>query len=277
MVFSNLSSSEKDAFFGLLDEYFASRPDVFGNATDSDNGKAALSALRGSFANQSETSNESSVPAWKRQREASTSSPQPESDHVPVGRVAAAAAALKWNPAGPGAPPPRPPPRRISSDQSEESGASSPPPSVSSSTNKLVTQKKFGDVDISSGKNAFLSIRNGTANKTATPPPVAPPVPPAFATPKRNFAPPPVRRVSSITPEPVKATPPPPPPRAAPEPEETGEWAEALYEYTSEDPGDLPLQEGQQVYVVEKTSDDWWTAVSDGRRGLVPASYVKIL
>ena len=35
--------------------------------------------------------------------------------------------------------------------------------------------KKFGDVDLSSGKNMYMSIRHGTANKTATPPSVAPP------------------------------------------------------------------------------------------------------
>ena len=81
----------------------------------------------------------------------------------------------------------------------------------------------------------YSSIRHGTANKTAVPPPVAPPIPPAFAPTKNKFAPPPVRRVSDIPPEPVRATPPPPPPRAEPEPEpeEQGEWAEALYEYSS--------------------------------------------
>ncbi len=100
--------------------------------------------------------------------------------------------------------------------------------------------QKFGDVDTTSAKGMYSSIRHGTANKSAVPPPVAAPIPPAFAAPKNNFAPPPVRRVSSTTStaEPVRATPPPPPPpppRAVePEPEEPGEWAEALYEYASE-------------------------------------------
>ncbi|KAI0699829.1 hypothetical protein BC835DRAFT_505457 [Cytidiella melzeri] len=305
MVFSNLSSSEKDAFFGLLDEYFASRPDVFGSATGSDSGaasnntlnnqvnaaagKAALSAIRSSFAGHPDAANGTSgptLPAWKRQRELSSNSSQPTNSEPEassgMGRVAAAAAALRLNPSGSSsnAPPPRPPPRGVSSDES--TAAPSPPPApgrASTSTNKLLNQKKFGDVDLSSAKNMYQSIRHGTANKTATPPPVAPPVPAAFTTPRKQFAPPPVRRVSSATPEPVKAAPPPPPPRAEPEPEavEQGEWAEALYDYSSEDPGDLQLQEGQHVYVVERTSDDWWTAVVDDRRGLIPASYVKML
>ncbi|KAI0761769.1 hypothetical protein BC629DRAFT_994960 [Irpex lacteus] len=281
MVFSNLSPSEKVAFFGLLDEYFASRPDVFGHVTGSDGGSAdngnnaihaaaktaAMSAIQHSFTGQSTATTSpsdanSGVPAWKREllnarNNASASNPEPETPSTGFGRVASAAASFRSSPA-----------------------ASPPPPTT---TNKLVAQKKFGDVDTTSAKGMYSSIRHGTANKSAVPPPVAAPIPPAFAAPKNNFAPPPVRRVSSTTStaEPVRATPPPPPPpppRAVePEPEEPGEWAEALYEYASEDPGDLQLQEGQRVYVVEKTSDDWWTAIYEGKRGLVPASYVKLL
>ena len=101
--------------------------------------------------------------------------------------------------------------------------------------------KKFGDVDLSSKKNMFSSIRHGTANKHATPPAVAPPVPAAF-TPRQNmFGPPPVRRVPSAAssqngPAAKAASPPPPPPARArvEEPESEGDWAEALYDYSSE-------------------------------------------
>ncbi|KAI0092503.1 hypothetical protein BDY19DRAFT_990220 [Irpex rosettiformis] len=293
MVFSNLSSSEKDAFFGLLDEYFTSRPEVFGQLTGSDGGTAskneihavagkAAFAVRNSFVPRPpDNSNEAipGEPAWKRQlRESRETLPQPATSEPEVpsaGRVAAMAAALKSNPTGLAAPP-RPPPRVNSQEHMQQ--VTSPPPV--SNANRLVSQKKFGDVDTTSAKGMYSSIRHGTANKTAVPPPVAPPVPPAFAPTANKFAPPPVRRVSSTAPEPVRATPPPPPPRAEPEPEpeESGEWAEALYEYNSNDAGDLKLQEGQQVYVVDRTSNDWWTAVAeDGTRGLIPASYVKLL
>lgn len=101
---------------------------------------------------------------------------------------------------------------------------------------------------MSSTKNFFGSLRNSTANKTATPPPVAAPVPSAFAAKKNTFAPPPVRRVPSSStsasaressPQPI-ATPPPSRGRQVdpePEPEEevvNGEWAEALYDYTGD-------------------------------------------
>ena len=106
--------------------------------------------------------------------------------------------------------------------------------------------------------------------------------------------------------------PPPPPPRRKDEP--IGEWAEVLYDFTGDvstnalvlhklvsaadhsdlQPGDLDVRESQRVLIVEKPSDDWyaflyvpqsrityllsrWTAELDGKRGLVPASYVKTM
>ena len=146
--------------------------------------------------------------------------------------------------------------------------------------------QKFGDVDMSSGKNMFMSLRHSTASKGVTPPSVAPAVPSAFAQKKNAFAPPPVRHVSATSPPPSRsssgvdspaaASPSPPPaPPARPKPEPAGEWADALYEYSSDvrilslfrvlcilklygqDPGDLTLQENDRVLVVEKPSDDW--------------------
>lgn len=99
--------------------------------------------------------------------------------------------------------------------------------------------QKFGDVDLSSTKNAFMSIRHGTANKHATPPPVAPPVPAALPGIKDKWGPPPPRRVPSTSSSrsETKVSPPPPPPPPRPvveEPEPEGEWAEAMYDYSSE-------------------------------------------
>ncbi|PSS31992.1 hypothetical protein PHLCEN_2v2234 [Hermanssonia centrifuga] len=287
MVFNNLPASEKEAFFGLLDEYFASRPDVFPNlntASNSNNpvaAKAAVSAIHNAF------TKESPVPAWKRQN--NDTSPQPSNEtELPssVGRVAAAAASFKFSSPGQGAGPPRPPARNLSSSFSsqpdnDEASSASLSPRIPGNAAKLVAQKKFGDVDLSSGKNMYLSIRHGTANKTAPSAAVAPPVPAAFPPKKNAFAPPPVRRVSSVSNQEneVRASPPAPPPPPRPrqeEPEEQGDWAEALYDYSSEDPGDLELQAGQRVLIVERTSDDWWTGEYEGRRGLVPAAYVKM-
>ncbi|KAI0773730.1 hypothetical protein C8Q74DRAFT_1266281 [Fomes fomentarius] len=273
MVFARLTPADKDAFFALLDEYFASRPDLFagnGNGGVEAAGRAAaVSAVSHAF------SSAPSVPAtngWKRPDPAAT-----EEISNSVGRVAAAAAAFRTS--SNGAPPtpaqngfPRPPPRRNPSS-SEDTNA----PAEHS---KLMPARKFGDVDMSSGKNMFSSIRNSTAMKSAPPPQIAPPTPPAFQR-RNDFAPPP-RRVPSTgasTPSPAP-TPSPGPPPALPRratQQESGEWAEALYEYSSDDPGDLPLQEGARVLVVERTSEDWWTGEIEGRRGLIPAAYVKVL
>ncbi|GJE84802.1 SH3 domain-containing protein [Phanerochaete sordida] len=304
MVFADLDSSEKDAFFALLDEYFASRPDVFGALAGEDvasssqaqpppvnplhnaAGRAAASAIHNAFTAHSKPSPEPTFtePSWRRT--SNTSSPEVSSATVSnaAGRVAAAAA-MFGSPASPAAPP-RPPPRRVSSSASPPEQYETPParpppvaPRPPASAASLVQQKKFGDVDLTSGKNMYLSIRHGTANKTATPPPVAAPVPAALPHIKNSFAPPP-RRVPSAVSSPKsesKASPPPPPPPPRPQPEPEGEWAEAMYEYTSDDPGDLPLEEGQRVLIIERTSDDWWTGEYEGRRGLVPASYVKVL
>jgi len=121
----------------------------------------------------------------------------------------------------------------------------------------------------------FRSLRGSTAAKNAPPAPVH--APPAFSGRKASsgFAPPPVRRVAASSPAQV------PEPEEVAEPEGgeevSGQWAEALYDYTSKEAGDLPLQAGESVLVTEQTSADWWTGEVDGRSGLFPATYVKLL
>jgi len=152
---------------------------------------------------------------------------------------------------------------------------------------KPASQKKFGDVDVSSAGAMFRSLRGSTAAKNAPPPTVH--TPPAFSSvggkkASSAFAPPPVRRVG---PSSSSSSSSPPAASAAPEPEEedaqpesvegAGEWAEALYDYTSEEAGDLHLRAGERVLVTEQTSSDWWTGEVDGRSGLFPATYAKLL
>ncbi|KAG8691501.1 hypothetical protein FRC09_011607, partial [Ceratobasidium sp. 395] len=87
---------------------------------------------------------------------------------------------------------------------------------------------------------------------------------------------------------------------ASPEPQPIrGERAEALYDYASDvsthplvpllllfpkrypnsiqAADDLNVRQGDKLIIVERTSDDWWTGEMNGRRGLLPASYVRIL
>jgi len=273
MVFSQLGPNEKGAFFELLDEYFASRPELFKNASPGVE-KAAASAVQQAFASPAvragaqDTAKSFATGGWNAKRDPS---PQTEeSSPVSVsGRVAAAAAML--------------------SSPGSRFASNSPPPPVGSrpsdsATNNLVPKKSFGDVDMSSGKNMFNSLRNSTANKSVIHPP--PTLPPAFPPKKNQFSPPPMRRassnVSTDSSPPVSAhspAPPPPPRRyVEEEPEEPeGEWAEVMYDYSSEDPGDLQIKEKQRVLVIEKSSEDWWTGELNGKRGLIPAAYVQLL
>ncbi|KAJ4472039.1 SH3-domain-containing protein [Lentinula aciculospora] len=155
-----------------------------------------------------------------------------------AGRVAAAASAFN------NAPPPsrHVPPRNLE------------PPAG------LVSRQRLGDVDTSSKKSMLvsgLSRKQPTVHNT-------PIVPSAFGPKKNSFAPPPPHRAPEPEPEPEE------------EPEE-GEWAEVLYDYDSQDPADLRIRANQRILVTERTSDDWWKGEVDGKSGLFPATYVKLL
>ncbi|KDQ65057.1 hypothetical protein JAAARDRAFT_52974 [Jaapia argillacea MUCL 33604] len=281
MVFSTLSSDEKDAFFSLLDEYFSSRPDLLAGASAGQGRDLATPAVAATAVHRALASNpEATSRLVSAGLKHGASNPAITNS---VGKVAAAAAAFGTrNPAASSTPSPPPPlAHRTSDNDTPERPA--PGHNRTSSTQNLVSIKRFGDVDTSSAKNMFSSLRGSTANKTATPPPIAPPASSAFGQKKQTFAPPPVRRVSSSpsteSEQPSRGPPPAPPRRqqVEEEPEVEGEWAEALYDYSSEDPGDMELQANQRVLIVERTSGDWWTGEMDGKRGLVPASYVRLL
>ncbi|KAJ3975944.1 SH3-domain-containing protein [Lentinula raphanica] len=156
-----------------------------------------------------------------------------------AGRVAAAASAFNN----------APPPSRHALPRNLE------PPSG------LVSKQRLGDVDTSSKKSMLisgLSRKQPTVHNT----PIAPA---AFGAKKNSFAPPPLH---SRVPE----------PEPEPEPEEAqGEWAEALYDYESQDPADLQIRANQRILVTEHSSDDWWKGEVDGKSGLFPATYVRLL
>ncbi|KAJ7672842.1 hypothetical protein B0H17DRAFT_174335 [Mycena rosella] len=263
MVFTNLGANEKDAFFSLLDEYFASRPEIFGNSeaeTDSGTSAAASAAHRALAANPEAASRFVSAGLRHAGQNAPKSSPYAAAASNPdianaVGRLGAASLSHT-------APPPSLPRRGT---------AESPPPPSTSSTANLKSVRKFGsDVDTTSAKNMFSSIRNSGKPATVTPPAA----PPAFAPRKNTYGPPPGRTAA--------ATPPAQEEEEEEEEEEAeeeaqGEWAEALYDYDSADAGDLQIRANQNVWVTERTSDDWWTGEFQGKTGLFPASYVKIL
>ncbi|KAJ7265867.1 hypothetical protein B0H12DRAFT_1200952 [Mycena haematopus] len=260
MVFTNLGTNEKDAFFSLLDEYFASRPEIFGNSEAESSSSGAVSAAAAArnalAANPEATSKFISGGLRSVGQGLPKSSPYSAAASNPdianaVGRMGAAAASH---------PPPTIPRRGTSESQ---------PPSTPSANNTaagLKSVRKFGsDVDTTSAKNMFSSIRN--SGKKGNSPPMTPP---ALAPPKNKWGPPPSR--GAVTPPPQE-----PEEEEGEEEAAQGEWAEAMYDYDSTDPGDLGIRANQNVWVTERTSDDWWTGEFEGKTGLFPASYVKIL
>jgi amphiphysin len=72
-----------------------------------------------------------------------------------------------------------------------------------------------------------------------------------------------------------KKPPPPPPPKKVGS--FHGEYVTAMYDYDSQNEGDLSFREGDRIRVLKKTqsSQDWWEGELRGYKGSFPANYVK--
>ncbi|CAE6495571.1 unnamed protein product [Rhizoctonia solani] len=312
-MFSRMTHEDKLAFFELLDEYFESRPHIF--SRESENGGvasqpaavAANAVHRTMAANPQATAD---VVSTGLKSIPKGTNPQATADLIstglknipkgsqysaasnPVvanaaGRFAASGIASSY---GGGAKSPPAPPRRNAGTTDE-----SPSPSRAGPAG-LLSSKRFGDVDTSSITSVFTSSFKG--GKPA-PAPASSTLPPALdSNNRRNFAPPPVRRVPTNTSSegdasaepknkwgnqnqgPVRRVPshntlqrqPTPEPEPA-----QGELAEALYDYNSSAAEDISVRQGDRFLVVERTSDDWWTAAftssfKGGKPAPAPAS-----
>jgi hypothetical protein len=67
---------------------------------------------------------------------------------------------------------------------------------------------------------------------------------------------------------------------AAPAPQVSAEHlpAVALFDFVPGDAGELALQKGQSLYVLDRSDPDWWLGVTtDGRRGLFPYNYAQLV
>jgi len=235
-VFSNLQAPEKEAFFSLLDEYFQSRPEIFANLSD------------GSRTNRAPDITSKMVSAGLRHAASRPGGTTPsESD---VSSVA----------------------NRVAAFSLQRNSHLSSPASSANNASPASALKKLGDIDTTSAKNFFGSLRNAN---TSNPGSNQPPPPPAQQ--QNNFGAPPVRRVVSNASPRVVAPDPAPPPRPQEEEEvKAGDWADVLYEYDSGEAGDLKIAEGDVVLIIDRTSDDWWTGEVNGKKGLFPASYVQL-
>ncbi|PAV16594.1 SH3-domain-containing [Pyrrhoderma noxium] len=61
--------------------------------------------------------------------------------------------------------------------------------------------------------------------------------------------------------------------------ESSGVQAEAIWAYNEngQDPDDLSFRAGDVIEIVEETNEDWWTGRFNGKQGLFPSNYVKVV
>jgi len=87
-------------------------------------------------------------------------------------------------------------------------------------------------------------------------------------TPATSFPPPP-RRAASSTADIPKV--------AAAAPASSVMRATALYDFEAQGEDELTIADGEELTVVEKENDDWWTVKNArGQQGVVPAQYVEV-
>jgi len=71
-----------------------------------------------------------------------------------------------------------------------------------------------------------------------------------------------------------------PEPEPGPEPEPEAKWkAEALYDYpgSKEDPNELAFKKGQSLQILDKSGKWWLARAKDGRKGIAPSNYLRLL
>ncbi|SNX83123.1 related to RVS167 - BAR adaptor protein [Melanopsichium pennsylvanicum] len=74
-----------------------------------------------------------------------------------------------------------------------------------------------------------------------------------------------------------KRAPPPPPTKPKPGMSPSKTFVVALYDYTATADGDLTFKAGDRIEVTERTAstEDWWTGVVNGQKGVFPGNYVR--
>ncbi|KAJ7275430.1 hypothetical protein B0H12DRAFT_1087300 [Mycena haematopus] len=53
----------------------------------------------------------------------------------------------------------------------------------------------------------------------------------------------------------------------------------ALYDFKAAQPGDLPFSKGDIIVITKRSesTDDWWTGILDGRKGIFPANFIEVV
>ncbi|WVQ70889.1 hypothetical protein IAR50_000414 [Cryptococcus sp. DSM 104548] len=164
------------------------------------------------------------------------------------------------------------------SSPTEPSGNRAAPPPVApkkgGGVSGLVSSKTFGHVDTASKMGAFTSMWKDPKAKQ----PESIHLPPALSHSQSNL-PPPLRRDRSSSQHAASPSADTSAPAGGDLANGTGVQegqAQALYDYAGTDSGDLTVQANQVVNIVAKTSSDWWTCEDgNGKKGLVPATYLQ--
>ncbi|GAA96785.1 uncharacterized protein L969DRAFT_54466 [Mixia osmundae IAM 14324] len=281
-MFASLTQEDRQAFFDLLDEYFASRPHLLAGSAGDDTSSAALGVLASqhgpalaNHAMRNPAATSSALKAGGMSDKAAdslsrfgskVSAYRDRSDSNPP----AAPARHTPPPAPSAARPPAPPPRT-------NSGPTAAPPAPAASHGGLQSGRSFGGMNVTSGKAALNSVMNYKKDVRKDGPTIpfvkAKPVSTTLAAPAAALGP--AHSSAPIAPPPVRRGPVPPPPVHVTKGIGT---VEALYDYEATDAGDLPLREGAQVTLLERVNDEWLKGEdSDGKTGIFPATYVKEL
>ncbi|KAM3937856.1 SH3 domain-containing protein 19 isoform 1-T1 [Leptodactylus fuscus] len=56
----------------------------------------------------------------------------------------------------------------------------------------------------------------------------------------------------------------------------SGEWYEALYDFTAETEDDLPFKKGDKILIIERLDSEWYKGRLNGREGILPAAFVQL-
>ncbi|KAE8630196.1 hypothetical protein XENTR_v10000729 [Xenopus tropicalis] len=63
---------------------------------------------------------------------------------------------------------------------------------------------------------------------------------------------------------------------SAQQPQVSGEWAEALYDFHGEAEEDLPFKKGDKIQVIERLDTEWYKGRLNGRDGILPSAFVQV-
>lgn len=149
---------------------------------------------------------------------------------------------------------------------------------LASIRNELNLLKSHNYIQPQAYDDILRLLPTDATSRSMAAPPSAMGFPPS-ATPASPFAGAMPSPLSNMAPSPAAAPAaamPPPPAYNAPAENKLGN-AEALYDYSGDNPSDLSIRRGDIIQLTELINDDWWKGTLNGKTGIFPRNYVKRL